>query len=91
MEEILDYIKLCPNERQYFDKNGNRDIYEKFKSDENLRHFHSQLHYFLQYHLPMTEAGHDQDQDEQKAEESLQTNQNPRSCLKKKQYDLNIH
>ena len=31
----------------FFDKNGNRDIYEKLKQDEKLMRFHTTIHYFI--------------------------------------------
>lgn len=81
IEEILDYIKGSNTQRSYFDKNGNRDIYQKFREDENLRAFHTQIHYFLALHLPVT----------LKAEaEKKEVTSEPKSCLKQKTYDLNI-
>ena len=35
--ELMDYIKKNTVQRQFFDKNGNRDMYEKFADDELLR------------------------------------------------------
>ena len=33
LEEILDFVKVNNTERLFFDKNGNRDIYDRFRED----------------------------------------------------------
>lgn len=81
LEEILDYIKVNAQQRQFFDKNGNRDIYEKFKEDASLSQFHTQIHFFLSKHLPI----------KNKYKKPIQSTPIPlKSCLKNKQYNKNI-
>lgn len=81
LHDILDYIKINNSEKSFFDKNGNKDIYEKFKEDENLRLFHSTLHYFIAIHLPIKRK---------QLNKEIKQESNPASCLKQKKYDLNI-
>ena len=80
LEEIVDFIKINNQHRQFFDKNGNRDIYDQFKTNEDLRSFHTQVHYFLAQHLPTKNI----------PPPTVVKRVEIGSCLKKKTYDLNI-
>ena len=83
LQEMLDFVKINNTERQYFDKNGNRDIYDKFRDDQQLCQFHTQVHYFFSLHLATKVRVPTDKSDTEAAAE-------PKSCLKRRQYDVNI-
>ena len=65
----------------FFDKNGNRDIYEKMKADEKLMRFHTTIHYFISLHIPLPEK-----KDESKTPQKTMA----KSCLKQTQFEKAI-
>lgn len=50
---ILEFIQENEKERSYFKKDGNKDLYLKFKQDRSLRNFHTTVHQFISLNLPI--------------------------------------
>ena len=83
--EILDFIKLNKDSRNFFDKNGNRDQYDKLKTDQALMRFHSTVHYFISYNIPVPIK-----KNRNGVVIQAQDGQPAKSCLKQKEFQTNI-
>ena len=54
LKHLLDFIQLNESASSFFDKNGSRMIYQKFRQGETPeRNLHSIVHFFISMHLPL--------------------------------------
>ena len=53
LEELLDFVQLNQEAASFFDLNGSRGIYLKFRQENSKeRILHSIVHFFISLHLP---------------------------------------
>ena len=55
LNELLDFIEMYKDVVPFFDKNGSRTIYSKFRNENSReRILHNIVHFFISLHLPST-------------------------------------
>lgn len=55
LKELLDFIEVYSDVAPFFDKNGSRSIYAKFRNENSReRILHNIVHFFISLHLPVT-------------------------------------
>lgn len=84
---LLTFIHLHPSAKLYFDKNGSRSVYAKFREvHSEERALHSVIHYFIACHLPKTLPA----EAERGAASSSLPKEILKSNLKDKEYQIRI-
>lgn len=58
LQDLLDFIEAYKDAVAYFDQNGSRQIYMKFRDEEDSREriLHNIVHFFIALHLPQSDV-----------------------------------